>query len=198
MKPYSFSYPFPRHGDLKRCPSGPSMLAAAVESAPGVARTRPVAPRDRGSIRKVAISGLDCRFGRPRPPGLDGGCPADSRLQACSAGEPWHQFVRSGCRAGKRVLSYGRTPVPGASGRLRCLVGSNVLSFFQLKRRLADRRRLDRGTGKSRASLLFASEWVRVDPWSRRWPRSSQTRRPMSATFTSGGREELSRTSKSR
>ena len=80
------------------------LLAAAVESAPGVARTRPVAPRDRGSIRKVAISGFDSRFGRPRPSGLDGGCPRASRLQACSAGEPWHQFVGSGCHAGKQVL----------------------------------------------------------------------------------------------
>ena len=106
------------------------MLAAAVESAPGVARTRPVAPRDRESIRKVATSGLDCRFGHPRPSGLDGGCPRASRLQACSAGEPWHQFVGSGRRAGKQVLSYGRTPVPSASGRFRCLVGSNVLSFL--------------------------------------------------------------------
>ena len=194
---YGFN-PFPSPGIPSTRPSGPSNLRPAVGSAPGVVRTRPVAPRDRGSKRKVAVSGLGSRFGRPGPPGLDGGCPADSRLQACSAGEPWHQFVRSGCRAGKRVLSYGRTPVPGASGRLRCLVGSNVLSFFQLKRRLADRRRLDRGTAKSRATLLFASEWVRVDPRSRRWPRSSQTRRPMSATFTSGGREELSRTSKSR
>ena len=41
------------------------MLAAAVESAPGVARTRPMAPRDRGSIRKVATSGLGCRLGHP-------------------------------------------------------------------------------------------------------------------------------------
>ena len=122
--------PFPPHGDSKRWPSGPSMLAAAVESAPGVARTRPMASRDRESIRKVAISGLDCRFGHPRPSGLDGGCPRASRLQACSAGEPWHQFVGSGCRAGKQVLSYGRTPVPSASGRFRCLVGSNVLSFL--------------------------------------------------------------------
>ena len=40
-----------------------------------------MAPRDRESIRKVAISGLDCRFGRPRPSGLDGGAlaPVGSR-----------------------------------------------------------------------------------------------------------------------
>ena len=121
--------PFPFPGGPSVRPSGPSVVRPAVESAPGVARTRPMAPRDRESIRKVAISGLDCRFGHPRPSGLDGGCPRASRLQACSAGEPWHQFVGSGCRAGKQVLSYGRTPVPSASGRFRCLVGSNVLSF---------------------------------------------------------------------
>jgi hypothetical protein len=37
----------------------------AVESAPGVPRTRPIAPRDQGSKRKVAISKLGCRFGHP-------------------------------------------------------------------------------------------------------------------------------------
>ena len=174
------------------------MLAAAVESAPGVARTRPVAPRDRGSIRKVAISGLDCRFGHPRPSGLDGGCPRASRLQACSAGEPWHQFVGSGCRAGKQVLSYGRTPVPGASGRLRCLVGSNVLCFLAPRGWTADRRRLDCGTGKWRADLLFASEWVPVLWPSRRWSRSSRTRRSMSDILASGGCGAPLRRSKSR
>ena len=97
--------PFPFPGIPSVRPSGPSVVRPAAESAPGVARTRPMAPRDRESIRKVAISGLDCRFGRPRPSGLDGGCPASSRLQACPAGEPWHQFVRSGCHAGHGVLS---------------------------------------------------------------------------------------------
>ena len=159
----------------------------------GVARTRPMAPRDRESIRKVAISGLDCRFGHPRPSGLDGGCPRASRLQACSAGEPWHQFVGSGRRAGKQVLSYGRTPVPSASGRFRCLVGSNVLSFLALRGWTAARRRLDCGTGKWRADLIFASEWVPVLWPSRRWSRSSRTRRSVSDTLTSDGREAVAR-----
>ena len=57
--------PFPAAGDLNARPSGPSALRPAVGSAPGAARTRPMAPRDRGSIRKVAVSGLGCRFGRP-------------------------------------------------------------------------------------------------------------------------------------
>ena len=44
-------------GDSVRAPSAPSTLRPAVGSAPGAARTRPMAPRDRGSIRKVALSG---------------------------------------------------------------------------------------------------------------------------------------------
>ena len=75
------------------------------------------------------------------------------------------------------------------------LLAQTCSAFFNMSAGGADRGRLDRGTGKSRASLLFASEWVRVHPRSRRWPRSSRTRRPVSATFTSGGHEELSRTS---
>ena len=84
-----------------------------------------MALRDRGSIRKVATSGPKVRFGHRRPSGLDGGSPLACRLQACPAGEPWHQFVRSGCHAGSAVLSYGRTPLERAIGWLRCLVGSH-------------------------------------------------------------------------
>ena len=105
--------------------SRPSVLRPAVGSSPGVARTRPMALRDRGSIRKVATSGPKVRFGHRRPSGLDGGSPLACRLQACPAGEPWHQFVRSGCHAGSAVLSYGRTPLESAIGWLRCLVGSH-------------------------------------------------------------------------
>ena len=105
--------------------SRPSVLRPAVGSSPGVARTRPMALRDRGSIRKVATSGPKVRFGHRRPSGLDGGSPLACRLQACPAGEPWHQFVGSGCHAGNAVLSYGRTPLESASGWFRCLVGSN-------------------------------------------------------------------------
>ena len=83
-----------------------------------------MAPRDRGSIRKVATSGPKVRFGHRRPSRLDGGSPLSCRLQACPAGEPWHQFVVSGCRAASDVLSYGRTPLERAIGWLRCLVGS--------------------------------------------------------------------------
>ena len=58
----------------------------AVGSGPGVARTRPMAPRDRRSIRKVAISGRKVGFGHRRPSGVDGGLPASCDLQACPAG----------------------------------------------------------------------------------------------------------------
>ena len=84
-----------------------------------------MALRDRGSIRKVATSGPKVRFGHRRPSGLDGGSPLACRLQACPAGEPWHQFVGSGCHAGNAVLLYGRTPLESASGWFRCLVRSN-------------------------------------------------------------------------
>jgi hypothetical protein len=59
---HSFN-PFPPRGFSPSVHRG----RPAVESAPGVARTRPMAPRerDRGSIRKVATSGLGCRLGRP-------------------------------------------------------------------------------------------------------------------------------------
>ena len=109
-------------------------LRPAVESAPGVARTRPMAPRDRGSIRKVAISGSDARRGHRRPSALYGGSPANDRLQACAAGELCHQFAGSGCHAGCGVLSYGRTPVESAPGWSRCLVGLNGPSISALTR----------------------------------------------------------------
>ena len=48
-------HPFPLPGIQSVRPSGPSVVRPAAESAPGVARTRPMAPRDRESIRKVAI-----------------------------------------------------------------------------------------------------------------------------------------------
>ena len=81
-------------------------------------------PRDRGRKRKVALSGPKVRPDHRRPSGLDGGSPLACRPQACPAGEPWHQFVGSGCHAGSDVLPYGRTPVESAFGWLRCLVGS--------------------------------------------------------------------------
>ena len=84
-----------------------------------------MALRDRGSIRKVGQSREGGKKGDRRPSGLDGGSPLACRLQACPAGEPWHQFVRSGCHAGSAVLSYGRTPLERAIGWLRCLVGSH-------------------------------------------------------------------------
>ena len=47
--------------------------------------------------------------------------------------------------------------------------------------------------GKSRADLLLASEWVPVGCRTRRWSRSSRTRRSMSDTLSSGGREAVAR-----
>ena len=80
-------------------------------------------PRDRGRKRKVALSGPKVRPDHRRPSGLDGGSPLACRPQACPAGEPWHQFVGSGCHAGSDVLSHGRTPVERAKERLRSLLG---------------------------------------------------------------------------
>jgi hypothetical protein len=59
---YGFN-PFPP----TEIPNGGRRVPPAVESAPGVARTRPMAPRDSGSItiRKVATSALGCRLGHP-------------------------------------------------------------------------------------------------------------------------------------
>ena len=141
QKPFN---PFPTPGDPSGRPSEPSMLAAAVGSAPGVARTRPMALRDRGSIRKVATSGPKVRFGHRRPSWLDGGSPLACRLQACPAGEPWHQFVRSGCHAGSAVLSYGRTPLESAIGWLRCLVRSFEPCILTVADSSGDRRRWKR------------------------------------------------------
>ena len=93
-----------------------------------------MAPRDRPSIRKVATSGPDAQFGHRRPSALDGGCSANSRLQACAAGEVCHQFAGSGCHAGYGVLSYGRTPLESAPGWSRCLVGLNGPSISALTR----------------------------------------------------------------
>ena len=93
-----------------------------------------MAPRDRPSIRKVATSGPNAQFGRRRPSALDGGCSANSRLQACAAGEVCHQFAGSGCHAGYGVLSYGRTPLESAPGWSRCLVGLNGPSISALTR----------------------------------------------------------------
>ena len=94
-----------------------------------------MALRDRGSVRKVGQSREGGKKGERRPSGLDGGSPLACRLHACPAGEPWHQFVRSGCHAGSDVLSYGRTPVESATGRLRSLVSSNGVRILKLARR---------------------------------------------------------------
>ena len=92
-------------------------------------------PRDRGRKRKVALSGPKVRFAHRLSSGLDGGSPLACRPQACPAGEPWHQFVGSGCHAGSDVLSHGRTRLERASGRLRSLVGSNGGWTLKLARR---------------------------------------------------------------
>ena len=57
--------PFPDPGRPPARPSGPSILAAAAEGAPGVARTRPRAPRDLKSKRKKLLSGLKIVPKRP-------------------------------------------------------------------------------------------------------------------------------------
>ena len=59
--------PFPTPGRPPARPSGPSIHAAAVEGAPGVARTRPRVPRDRKSKRRGVLSGLEARKGQTRP-----------------------------------------------------------------------------------------------------------------------------------
>ena len=92
-------------------------------------------PRDRGRKRKVALSGPKVRPDHRRPSRLDGGSPLACRPQACPAGEPWHQFVGSGCHAGSDVLSYGRTPVERAKERLRSLLGLHGGWTLKLARR---------------------------------------------------------------
>ena len=153
--------PFPPPGRPRARASGRTGLRPAVESLPEAARTRPIGPRDRGSIRKVALSELRARFGRGRPSRRDGGSLPHTAYQAHGAGEPWHQFVGSGCHAGHDVLSYGRTPVESArsdGSEHRGPVGSNVLSISESQAPDADRRGVDLEMGKSRATRIFASE----------------------------------------
>ena len=84
----------------------------------------------------MAISGPKDGICHRRPSGPAEGSPASCRLQACPAGEPWHQFVGCGCRAGCDVLSYGQTHLQSAFGKLRGLVGSDGLSIMMLARRM--------------------------------------------------------------
>ena len=153
-----------------------------------------MAPRDRGRIRKVAAVGPKVRCGHRRPSGLDGGSPLACRLQACPAGEPWHQFVGSGCHAGSDVLSYGRTPLESATGRLRCLVGSNGagrLSVTRNSRRPTKVGSRDRKVARDRAlcigmsaGMMRIATMVEERPYStlderhlhRGWPVDGKTR----------------------
>ena len=119
-----------------------------------------MAPRDRGRKRKVALSGTKVRPDHRRPSGLDGGSPLACRLQACPAGEPWHQFVGSGCHAGSDVLSHGRTRLERASGRLPCLVGSNggwTLTVTRRARRPTKVGPRDRKVARDRAHCIGMS-----------------------------------------
>ena len=85
------------------------MLAAAVGSAPGVARTRPMAPRDRRSKRMGVITGLEARFGHLRSLQRHPRCSADSQPWTCAAGKPCREFGLFSRHAGMCVLSYDRT-----------------------------------------------------------------------------------------
>ena len=153
-----------------------------------------MAPRDRGRIRKVAAVGPKVRCGHRRPSGLDGGSPLACRLQACPAGEPWHQFVGSGCHAGSDVLSYGRTRLERATGRLRSLVGSNggwTLTVTRNSRRPTKVGSRDRKVARDRAlcigmsaGMMRIATMVEERPYStlderhlhRGWPVDGKTR----------------------
>ena len=153
-----------------------------------------MAPRDRGRIRKVAAVGPKVRCGHRRPSGLDGGSPLACRLHACPAGEPWHQFVGSGCHAGSDVLSYGRTRLERATGRLRSLVGSNggwTLTVTRNSRRPTKVGSRDRKVARDRAlcigmsaGMMRIATMVEERPYStlderhlhRGWPVDGKTR----------------------
>ena len=162
-----FLTPFPAPGNFVTRASGPSVLRPAVGSAPGHVRTRPIAPRDRGSIRKVAISGPKDGICHRRPSGPAEGSPASCRLQACPAGEPWHQFVGSGCHAGCGVLSSGRTHLESAFGRLRGLVGSDGVSIMKLARRMRQPAQVGTRDRKVGAGPRDASAWSQWSCWPR-------------------------------
>ena len=68
------------------------------------------------------------------------------------------------------------------------LLAQTLLSFSAPRKQHAARQRLDRGTGKLRADLIFASKWVPLSYLTRTWSRSSRIRRSMSDILTSGGR----------
>ena len=71
-------------------PSGPSILRAAVASPPGVARGRPMAPRDRNSIRKLLYSRPNTNFRHhwlpARMEGSVGSIPATHQSTAANHG----------------------------------------------------------------------------------------------------------------
>ena len=88
-----------------------------------------MAPRDRGSIRKVAKSGQSSRSGHRRSCRRDGGRFCQQAPWRCPSGKPWHQFVSSGCHAGNNVLPYGRTHIESTVERFRGPVGSDEPSI---------------------------------------------------------------------
>ena len=97
--------PFPPPGIPSTRPSGPSDLRPAAESAPEVARTRPIAPRDRGSMRKVAISGQNSRIGQRRPLRRCRRHPPMEPTGCWPSAKPWHQFGVCCCHTGSRLPS---------------------------------------------------------------------------------------------
>ena len=102
------------------------MLAAAVGTAPGTARTKKKCPGIVQVIKMGVISGLESQNGRPSDPRASIVVPADGQPWRCPAGKPWHEFVSCKCHVGTRMLSYVQTPVAKTSEWLCCLVGSIV------------------------------------------------------------------------
>ena len=106
--------PFPVPGIPSGRPSEPSMLAAAVGTAPGTARTKKKCPGIVQVIKMGVISGLESRNGHLSAPRASIVVPADGQPWRRPAGKPWHEFV-SGCDSGGAFVTKMVSRSPSSS-----------------------------------------------------------------------------------
>ena len=158
-------------------PSEPSMLAAAVGTAPGTARTKKKCPGIVQVIKMGVISGLESRNGHLSAPRASIVVPADGQPWRCPAGKPWHEFVSCCSHAGRRLPPYVRRALARDSGWLRCLVGSDGLCILKISSGGERRRRSSCETQNRCAWALLTSGRIPWVCWRRPWSRSSQSRR---------------------
>ena len=153
------------------------MLAAAVGTAPGTARTKNKCPGIVQVIKMGVISGLESQNGRPSAPRASIVVPADGQPWRCPAGKPWHEFVSCCSHAGRRLPTYVRRALARDSGWLRYLVASDGLCILKISSGGERRRRSSCETQNRCAWALLTSDRMPWVCWRRPSSRSTQSRR---------------------